>query len=95
MITSQNRVGTNADGVYIQTYQEIPKEFLDELAEHRKASSERRTQNFERVASVPAIFVKKWLDEGFNIYREPVKAVVRRLKQQGLDGFLTTERSMV
>ena len=94
-ITTRNRVGEHADGTYLQTYQDIPQEFLDDLNERRKASAQRRHGEFERVASIPAIFVTQWLQEGFNIYRETNKAIVKRLKEQGLDGFLTTEKSMV
>jgi len=94
-ITVGNRVGEHVDGVYIQTYQDIPSEFLDNLNEHRKASAHRPMGEYERVASIPAIFVTQWLQEGFNVYTAPIKDVVKRLKEQSLDGFLTTERSMV
>ena len=48
-----------------------------------------------RVATIPAIFVEKWLREGFNVYREPLKEIVKKLHREGLTDFLATERSVV
>lgn len=91
----KTHVSEDVDGFILKNVQEIPQEYLDELCDYRKAQTKMsRTREYHRVAAIPTIFVVKWLQEGFDVFREPVKAVVRRLKQEGLDAFLTTEKSV-
>ena len=49
-----------------------------------------------RVASIPTVIVEKWMKEGFNIFDQNVdgKDIIKRLKAEGLDAFLTTEKSI-
>lgn len=88
--------GENADGLYIKRSQEIPQHLLDDLKEQRDQSTSRREREFMRVASIPAVIVEKWLREGFNILDPNVngKEIVRRLKSENLDAFLTTDKSI-
>jgi hypothetical protein len=88
--------GANADGLYRKHTQDIPQHFLDDLKELRDQSSSRREGEFMRVASIPAVVVEKWLREGFNVLDPNVngKEIVRRLKAENLDAFLTTEKSV-
>lgn len=82
-------------GLLIQHKQAIPQEFLDECADWRKAHTRvSKTKEYLKVAEIPVIFVHKWLQEGFNIYQEPLKKIITKLKSEGLDGFLTTEKNV-
>lgn len=75
--------------------QHIPQEFIDDLSDHRKAQSAMsRSRELHRVGSIPVIFVEKWLKEGFDIYREDARAILRRLKQEDLHDFITTEYNL-
>ena len=86
----------NADGLLQKSTQVIPQQFLDSLAEHRNATSGRRAGEYMRVASIPTVVVEKWMREGFNIFDKNVdgREIVKRLKNENLDAFLTTEKSI-
>ena len=77
-------------GVRFDQY--IPDSFLDGLKDSRNASSSAPAGDFHRVASVPVAVVEKWLREGFDIYKEPAAAVVKRLKAEELTAFLATTK---
>lgn len=76
----------------IERTQEITTDFLDALAEKRKASSGAPMGNFHQVASIPTILYEQWLREGYDISREPISKTVARLKAESLDYFLTTDK---
>lgn len=70
----------------ITTHQEIPDSFLQRL---RDTEDNRRPgAEYSLAASIPVIFVEKWLREGFDIYREPLKAIEARCRREGLEKFL-------
>lgn len=89
-------IGANADGLFIQRSQEIPQHLLDSIAERRKDSAGKREGNFMKVASIPTVVVEKWLSEGFDIFDPNVngREIVKRLKAENLDAFLTTDKSL-
>ena len=88
--------GENADGLFIKHSQEIPKHFLDDLKDQRDTSTSRKEGEFMRVASIPTVVVEKWMREGFDIFDPNVngKEIIKRLKTENLDAFLTTEKSL-
>ena len=45
-----------------------------------------------RVASIPTGVIEQWTREGFNIYEESGKAIIKRLREQSLDAFITTDK---
>ena len=69
--------------------QEIPLSFLEFLKDVRSAGPSKGDANL--CASVPQAVVDQWLREGFDIYREDAKAIVARLRAQGLDAFITSK----
>ena len=83
-------------GVFRNTTQVISDDFLTGLKEQRNASKDQREGEFMRVASIPTIVVEKWMREGFNIMSGEHSAaeIVKRLKQENLHAFLTTEKSV-
>ena len=85
---------TEGDNFVIQRCQDITDEFLAENRRMREEQSRTRCREYHKVASIPVIFVHKWLKEGFNIYEETEAALVRKLKADGLDDFLTTDKRM-
>jgi hypothetical protein len=72
--------------------QEISKAFLDDLKDSRNASKDQRESEFMRVASIPTVVVEQWLREGFNIWEATGPEIVKRLRDQNLDGFMATEK---
>ena len=99
-----NLIGINSqivaedDGSFTRKHtQSIPQWHLDDLAEQRKASSGQREGEFMRVASIPTAVVEKWMREGFNILTDrniTGADIVKRLKAENLDAFLTTDKSI-
>ena len=83
-------------GVFRKHTQAIRDDFLTSVKEQRNASKDQREGDFMRVASIPTIVVEKWMREGFNIMSGEHSAaeIVKRLKQENLHAFLTTEKSV-
>lgn len=84
----------NEAGFVRHRYQEVTDDFLANLAEKRVSTANSRLPDMTLVASIPAVFVVKWMDEGFNVYRESLDAIIRKIKENDLDGFLATNRRM-
>ena len=76
--------------------QEITQSFIDDLAHHRNEAAGKREGEFMRVASIPTVIVEKWMSEGFNIFDKNIngREIVKRLKQENLDAFLTTDKQI-
>lgn len=84
----------NTDGLVIQTYQEIPQEFIDSLKDERFENSRSRAKGeYHRVASIPVVVIDKWARGGFDFYTADVKDILARLKREGLDYFITSDKA--
>ena len=88
--------GCDVDGVFRKHTQQISQSFLDNVAEQRNRSREQREREFMSVAQIPTIVVEQWMREGFDIFSGEHSAaeIVKRLKRENLDAFLTTEKSV-
>jgi hypothetical protein len=86
----------DAGGLVLKKSQEIPQSLLDSIKAKRDDSINHREGEFMHVASIPAVIAEKWMREGFNILDPNVngKEIVRRLRAENLDAFLTTEKSL-
>lgn len=93
-IEQQTDFDENAEGLVIQTSQHIPDSFLRDLKEERFESKHRRAGEYMRVASIPVVVVDKWKREGFDFDNAPIKEIVNKLKMEGLDVFLTTDKAL-
>ncbi len=95
-----NLIGVNTnylqsgDDVFRKHTQNISQSFLDDLKDSRNASKDQNEGEFMKVASIPVIVVEQWMREGFNIYEATGQEIVKRLKDQNLDGFMATEKSI-
>jgi hypothetical protein len=84
----------NSDGLVIQTYQEIPQQFIDSLKNERFENSQSRVKGeYHRVASIPVVVIDKWSREGFDFYTADVKEILAKLKLEGLDYFITSDKA--
>jgi len=72
--------------------QHISQSFLDDLKDARNQSSSKPTGDMMRVATIPTAVVEKWMREGFNIWEAEGSEIVRKLKNEDLDMFLTTDK---
>lgn len=82
----------SGDNVIRKHTQIISQAFLDDLKDARNASKDQKEGEFMRVASIPVAVVEQWQREGFDIYQANAKEIVKRLREQGLDYFLATEK---
>ena len=80
-------------GVTIRKDQFISSDFLDGLKEDRLASKA-RSREFHKVASIPVVVVEKWLREGFDIYHEDLKAIMKKLRDEDLTAFIATDKKV-
>jgi len=80
--------------LFIQRSQEIPQDFLDHLSEARKASTQGKMGELHRFASIPVVVYENWLRQGFDPRREHPAKVIAKLKAEGLDYFITTDRKL-
>lgn len=76
----------------IQRVQEIPKEFLDHTQALRDASSTPTTSEFHSVCEVPVAVHEMWLRQGYDMTVEPARNTLARLRREGLDAFITTNK---
>jgi|TARA_B110000211_G_scaffold233285_1_gene299079 hypothetical protein len=72
--------------------QNISQAFLDDLKDAKHDSAKAPIGDMMRVASIPTAVIEQWTREGFNIYEESGKAIIKRLREQSLDAFITTEK---
>lgn len=76
----------------VEHKQEIPQTFLDELKAIRNGSNARPMGDFHQVASIPVAVYEKWLREGYDASKEPIRNTVAKLKAESLEYFLTTDK---
>lgn len=83
---------TQGADIVQKSTQQISQAFLDDLKDQRNESTKGPAGDFMRVASIPTGVIEQWSREGFNIYEETGTAIVKRLHDQNLDAFLTTDK---
>ena len=86
--------GQNSDGVFIKKTQEIPSWHMDSLKEQRNESTKRSEGEFMKVASIPVIVAEQWMKQGYDIYNMTGKEIIKKLKEENLDDFFTTEKTI-
>ena len=88
------KIDENTDGLLIEKYQEIPREYVDSLKSYKQDTKHTVAGEYHRAASIPQVIVEKWMQEGYNIFEEPVSKSLARLRAEGLDYFITTEKTL-
>lgn len=86
-------IGENVDGLFIKKQQFISDEFLTANRDAR-FESKAPSKEYHRFASIPVVVVEQWLKEGFDVYKESPKAIMKRLRQQNLEAFITSNKSL-
>lgn len=72
--------------------QEITDEFLRETKEARAASSHAPMGDYHKVASIPAAVADVWKRQGFDVFTAPAREILKRLREENLDAFITTTK---
>jgi hypothetical protein len=78
----------------VKHQQDIPQEHLDSLKEARAASTTRKMGDWHRAASIPTSVYEAWLRSGYDAQKEPIAKTMAKLRQEGLDYFITTDRRL-
>lgn len=81
---------------HIETFQEIPDSFLQDLADERDFQDGKFAPDDLKLCSLPGSLVDHWYRQGFSIWDQNVRAVdiVNRLKAEGLTKFLATTKTI-
>jgi hypothetical protein len=80
------------DTLIIQQSQEIPDEWISRNKLIRANSLHTREGEFMHVAEIPVVIVEKWLREGFDINKEPIRDILRRLRKEELEACILTNK---
>ena len=86
-------IDDNVDGLLVRKDQEITSDFLDQLSDERLASKA-PSSDFHKLASIPVVVVEKWLREGFDIYEQDAKAILKKLRDEDLTAFIATTKKV-
>jgi hypothetical protein len=73
--------------------QEITDDFVQDIQD-RFTHANDPTDNFLFVGSVPAAIADRWMREGYNIYEEPIRKTLARLKAENFGKFVGTSKSI-
>jgi hypothetical protein len=84
----------NSEGLVIQKSQEITQEYLDSLKQARFESKNRPAGEYHRAASIPTVIHEQWLKAGYDCTKEPIRKTLARLRAEGLDYFITTDKAL-
>ncbi len=90
MFDTKSDLVFDGDGIAaIKRTQEIPEDFLGRLRETREAPN--RSSEFRMVCSIPVALVETWKAQGFDVMTAPAKDILRRLRAENLDAFITSK----
>lgn len=76
----------------IKHTQYIPDDYISELKKEKIDADHDRSGEFFKLAEIPVIFIERWMREGFDINRASAKEIVKKLRQDQLDAFITTNK---
>lgn len=80
------------DTLIIGHHQNIPDEFVSALKREKIDTLHTPEGEFMKVCSIPVVIVEKWQREGFDLYKENIKAILQRLQKEDFDAFITTRK---
>jgi len=92
ILDSFTEIHEQPSGLVLERKQEIPDEFLSDLRSNRIAQHNARAGEFMLAASIPVLVHEKWLREGYDCTREPIKETLKRLRNEHLDAFIATDK---
>ena len=81
----------SGDDLGVRYSQEIPDHFLTDIQDRFTGAND-KTGNFLFVGSVPAAVADRWMREGYNVYEEPVRNTLAKLKLENMGRFVGTSK---
>jgi hypothetical protein len=77
----------------IHRSQEIPDDFLQHLKALR-SGSDAPAGEMHHAVSVPVAVHEVWLRQGFDMFHAPAREIIARLRREGLDDFIVTNKRL-
>lgn len=71
--------------------QDIPDHFIQDIQDRFTGATD-KTDNFLFVGSVPAALADRWMREGYNVFQEPIRNTLARLKAENFGKFVATSK---
>lgn len=84
----------NSEGLVVHKSQTISDAYLQTLKDAREESKGKPAGEYHLAASVPVIVHERWLAEGYDCTKEPIKKTLAKLKAESLDYFITTDKAL-
>lgn len=82
------------DNLYFQHDHDVSDTFLDRIKHTRTASPNTRESDFMELCEIPIGVVDEWMREGFDIYKENAKSILKRLSAENLGAFISTSKGI-
>lgn len=92
LIDADLGVTQDADGLYRTRTQKITNEFMQSLQDQRDAGGYTDSGEMLKMASIPVVIVEQMMKEGIDVYKSPIKDIIKWLKNNDMDHFLTTSK---
>ena len=81
----------SGDDLGVQYTQTIPDHFTQDIQDRFTGAND-KTGEFLFVGSVPAAVADRWLREGYDVFREPIRNTLARLKAENMGKFVGTSK---
>jgi hypothetical protein len=78
----------------IERSQYIPDSFFDEIREARHEAVNKPSGNFVHAARIPVFIHEKWLREGYDCTKEPIRKTLAKLAAEDMGKLIVTPKSL-
>jgi hypothetical protein len=83
----------SAGDIGVKYTQEIPDHFIQDIQDRFTGAND-ATGNMLFVGSVPAGVADRWMREGYNVFQEPIRKTLAKLKAENFGKFVGTSKSI-
>lgn len=83
----------SGDDLGVKYTQDIPDHFIQDIQDRFTGAND-ATGNFLFVGSVPSAIADRWMREGYNVFEEPVRKTLAKLKAENFGKFVGTSKSI-
>ncbi|MBR1173899.1 hypothetical protein JQ617_08035 [Bradyrhizobium sp. KB893862 SZCCT0404] len=91
---TKTRLLTSAGDLGVEYSQEITDDFIQDIQDRFTGANDRIDGNFLFVGSVPAAIADRWMREGYNVFEEPIRKSLARLKAENFGKFVATSKNI-
>ena len=85
----KHSVVQDGDTLFTVRNQDIPDSFLRELDAQKQMGGWTQSKDMMKLASIPGVVCDQMLRAGLDVYKAPAKDIVKWLKQNDMERFLT------